>query len=297
MSDRCAPGKGDKITCFSMEQLNEMAMAYNKYIAKKNLSLNQSRVQYEVAFIDIKPDKRYLLKELMNRFNTVCNGDEACLTKQAFMNDIMGEMKKDIKNNTFRVEGPNGTTEWLSTTDIDGIMKQYEEVYHDFIFLGAVPRDCSKFQACALYNTDFASYERKGKKRIGIIFNHDGMWQSGSHWVALYLNLETGDCYYCDSVGDPPKPDVKEYIDKFKQYMTSKGGNINNRVNKQRYQKDGSECGVYSCNFLIRVLKGEDFDSIVANPLPFPKINSCRNIYFRNGKSKYTPDPLCEPDV
>jgi len=65
--------------------------------------------------------------------------------------------------------------------------------------------------------------------------------------------------------------------------------------NKTAYQTDGSECGVYACNFIIRKLAGETFDHIISHPLTFSQINSCRNIYFNNHPSKYKSHITCDP--
>ncbi len=51
------------------------------------------------------------------------------------MNEIVGEMRESILNDTFRAEGPASATEWLSTIDINNIMSQYEKVYPHFKFL------------------------------------------------------------------------------------------------------------------------------------------------------------------
>ena len=66
-------------------------------------------------------------------------------------------------------------------------------------------------------------------------------------------------------------------------------------MNKNKYQRDKSECGVYSCNFIIRSLAGESFEEATNKFLDFKNINSCRNAYFSNRPSKYEPHELCDP--
>ena len=51
--------------------------------------------------------------------------------------------------------------------------------------------------------------------------------------------------------------------------------------NKVRHQYKYSECGVYSINFILRLLKGESFDNICSNITTDAQINECRKTYFR----------------
>src|SRR6266576_3986837 len=150
----CAPGKYDEKnnTCFSLEQLIELAGAYNRYILKNNIGKSAD-------IIIIKPDKKFLLKELHTRFDNICSGNEICITKQNFMNSIISkELYHNIINNTFRPNGPTKGTEWLSSVDIEQIMKQYEDVHPDFKFIGAVASDCDQVQRCALYSLNFDKF-------------------------------------------------------------------------------------------------------------------------------------------
>ena len=53
----------------------------------------------------------------------------------------------DILKNTFRPNGPKKQFEWLSTKDIEDVMKQYEYKHKDFKFLGAMPSDFDELRA------------------------------------------------------------------------------------------------------------------------------------------------------
>jgi len=281
-------------TCFTTEQLLEMAKAYNRHISKNNLHPDRINGTNIYLYIKIDGDKKYLLDTLRDRFKTQCsNGDDQCLTQQEFMKDIVREMYTDISNEIYRPSGPKGSTTWLSTSDIDGIMNAYQNKYHDFKFLGAVPLDCDEYAFCSLFSIDFSD---ANIKQYGVIFNLDRHGQPGSHWVALYINSETGEVCFCDSMGNKPMGNILNVIDKFSKYYKDKTGkNITLKTNSNRYQTDGSECGVYSCNFLIRKLSGESFDDIVSHSLNFSGINSCRNVYFNNHPSKFEPNELCDP--
>ena len=70
--------------------------------------------------IKIKEDKRYLLQQLTNKLKDVCNNQQ-CWLKLKFMKDIND---KNLLKNTFRPKGPDTGIDWLSTSDINNVMKQ-----------------------------------------------------------------------------------------------------------------------------------------------------------------------------
>lgn len=297
-TDICAPRKYDSKndTCFTIEQLMEMARAYNRYISKVKLSPKKMMEIGGAELIQITHDKPYLLNEFRTRFKTICDESELCITQQAFMKEIVDEMHDDILFGTIRPTGPDNPKEWLSTNDINAIMKQYENVYDDFKFFGAVPLNCNELSFCSLFKLNFDKYEKQRINKLGIIFNLDKYGEPGSHWVALFIDIAAGEIYFCDSMGHEPTDNIKKIIEQFQKFYKKKTGkDAIYEYNTHSYQKDGSECGVYSCNFIIRKLAGETFKQIVEKPLAFKQINSCRNVYFSNKPSKFEPNEYCDP--
>ena len=53
------------------------------------------------------------------------------------------------------------------------------------------------------------------------------------------------------------------------------------KFNQSRHQFKNSECGVYSVNFILRLLKGETFEYICDNITLDDEVNKCRETYFR----------------
>lgn len=297
-ANMCAPHQYDKEndTCFRIETLMELASGYNKYIYKKKLSPNQKNSSINEIFIKIKPEKKYLLQELKKRFEKICGDDQLCWTQQSFMNEVVKEMREEVLNNTFRPLGPNESTEWLDTTQINNLMKQYEKIYPHFLFLGAVPANCSQLSFCPLYKLNYDNLIKNGITQIASVMNLDRHGEPGSHWLALFIDIEKGEIYLCDSVGKSPKKEIEQTINDFILYYKNRTGkNPIYEYNKNPYQRDNSECGVYSSNFIIRKLSGESFNDIVSKSLKFEEINSCRNAYFRNGTSKYPIHSKCDP--
>ena len=66
-------------------------------------------------------------------------------------------------------------------------MLQYEKKYDDFKFFGAVPYDFEDLSFLEVSNVDFNNLK---KHRLGMVVNLDKHNMKGSHWVALYIDLE-----------------------------------------------------------------------------------------------------------
>ncbi len=152
---------------------------------------------------------------------------------------------------------------WLDSNNIRDVMTQYEEARPDFKFLGPYPIDfaaraskesnqCLIGEMCKL---NIKEEKAKGKKFIGIIYNLDPHYKSGSHWVANFLNLEKKTCYYFDSYGMKPPKEVYRFM----QWLSIQEPKIELGWNGRRFQHLNSECGMYCLYFIIRMLDGEDF--------------------------------------
>ncbi len=281
--NKCAPSK--KFTegsCFTLENLKKIAEEYNKH--------NSDKISSNIN------TKRELLRALNPRFQKKygCE-DQTSWLGSKILKDIND---KDIKYNTFRPKGPSKQFEWLSTRDIENVMNQYQYKHKDFKFLGAMPSD---FDELPIYGTTELQFNEleSSTPRIGAVINLDTHDQSGSHWVAFYANLRTNTIYYFDSFAKKPQRRLNMFIRRLLTYMYNKKHNTkfnvsqfmakyhssteyDVRYNKIQHQFKNSECGVYSMNFIIRLLEGETFDEIVNNITNDDKMNSCRKTYFRN---------------
>jgi hypothetical protein len=280
-NEQCAPNiKNDGISCLSLEKLIKIVNAYNDN-AKKN-NKNQ---------IIIKNNKKYLIKELTSRLKDVCKSQVCWLN----LNFVKLLNDKDIQEYTFRPVGPRDVRDWLSTLDIDNIINQYYKIYFDFIFFGAIPIDFDDLPQLGIKDLDFNKLINDKKTKIGIVFNLDEHYKSGSHWVALYADIDPNKdnyIYYFDSYGIPPEKRIKILIDRIYNFCSNNkqsfkkqnGGKLNKIVkyeyNNIRHQFKGSECGVYSINFILRLLKGEKFKDITTNITTDDEISKCRQVYF-----------------
>ena len=315
---KCAPDKKyDGGSCYSLGQLKKMSHIFND-------ALSDNRIDSDKILkksINIKNDKKYLLKELTDRLENVCN-DQVCWLKQKFMREFKDKDPTFYKNlkESFRPVGPEKKFEWLSTIHINEVMRQYEKKHKDFKFFGAVPIDFDDLPVLGIKNINFDRLKDEGKTKLGFVFNLDEHWKNGSHWVSMYADLDKNQIYYFDSYGLKPEKRIKALVKRIANWCYKKdfcvndecsiesvnsesfmkGGRSNKphkpnkiearlgeiKFNRNRHQYKNSECGVYSLNFILRLLNGHTFEDITTNKVLDDDINKCRDVYFRFKKGK-----------
>jgi len=154
---------------------------------------------------------------------------------------------------------------WLDSTNIEAVMKQYEEAYPDFEFMGPYPIDfaapdpyttgethCLINEICELR---VAEALKTGTRKIGIIYNLDPHFKSGSHWVAAFIDIPKHRAYYFDSYGIYPPKQIATFL----KWLTLQDTRMKLQYNGRRFQHSDTECGMYSLYFIIRMIAGENF--------------------------------------
>ena len=235
-------------SCIPLNLLVKMAIVYNK----KNK--DNSILLYD-TLEELSPDKykTYLLFEFQKRFK---NSHHSEWVNNKIFDNLSKEDKEFLQTSVFRPEGPQGQFQWLSTLDINKTLVQYENKYPDFVFLGAVPIDFNELDYYPFNKMNFNELRKEGKNRLGVIFNLDEHYKGGSHWVSLFADLEKGQVYFSDSYGRKPEKRISHFMNRIKDYLeTCNIDNIDMRHNTTQHQKGNSECGVYSINFILRLLK------------------------------------------
>jgi hypothetical protein len=256
----CAPHRKGDTTCYTKEQLVKMAKILKiKFTGSKEEIWNAIRM--------------HLFDE--------CDYEWEWMDNKA----IRGLNDREIKYETFKPPMPTAWLKnkftWLNTTDILNVMRQYEKLYRDFKFFGPVPVDCPKDISCELTNIDLGKMNRKGVNMVGVIFNLDKHNESGSHWVGLFTNMQDNSITYYDSTGNQPPDYIKYFMGMLKRQMKS-GVVID--WNKKKHQFGGSECGVYSMNFIIESIKGNKLSDIEKKSISDYSVNILRNYFYRPPK-------------
>lgn len=180
--------------------------------------------------------------------------------------------------------------EWLNSLDILAVMKQYELANKDFRFIGPVPIDfdkrigghCVDDELCRI---QLPELKREGIHRLGIIFNLDPHDKSGSHWVAMFCCLNRCGIYYWDSYGYDPEPEIATLMKRLQEQGKAMGLTLAIESNNVRHQYKNTECGVYCLNFIIQLLQGQSFKSIINNVIRDDAMLENRELMFTKLKT------------
>jgi hypothetical protein len=276
---KCAPGlKYEAGSCARLSILVELAKAYNYSAPIKD----KIRMSDNLETLNPQKYKLYLVDQINQRIGEKCT-TQKCWAQQDFLHNMEKNAREEFTKHTHRPDSPQGKFEWLSTFDINDVMAQYYKMEKGFKFFGAVPMDFADLSGIELASVDYNDYNKKGITKLGVIFNLDNHDQPGSHWTAMYTDLEKGNIFYFDSFGTKPEPRVRALMRQQARFLESQGKDVNKiRVdyNKIQHQFKNSECGVYSTNFLIRMARGDDFDKLCNNAISDNKMNKCRRVYF-----------------
>jgi hypothetical protein len=269
---KCAPGVNySEGSCFTLDQLVRIANKFNK---KYGANINTSQPKKELL--------RALIKNIKEKKN--CEGDSCLLELNVYDNE-----DKDIIN-TLRPKGPRYSNKWLSNINIDDVMKQYQSKYKKFKYLGTVPSDFEDLKFLKIKDLRFRDLLKKNKHKIGMVINLDTSNGSGTHWVSLYANLKKRQLYFFDSYGKKPMKSIFKFMNRIYNEFTNRNLDYNDintnkkfkvRYNMIQHQRKNSECGVYSMNFIIRLLNGEKFSDITKNITDDDNMFECRKSYFR----------------
>jgi Ulp1 family protease len=133
-----------------------------------------------------------------------------------------------------------------------------------------------------LCKVDLGKLIKRGKKRLGVVFNLDKHTQSGSHWVAMFLNYDIGDIYYWDSYASEPTGEVIELMNRLKEQGSKLGKPMTIKINEIRHQYKNSECGVYCIYFITSLLDGRKFEDVTRRIVADDEMNAKRREFFAN---------------
>mgnify|MGYP001420840584 CR=1 FL=1 len=268
-------GNKKSYTCYSANSLNHMKKRWN------------SR----------HPDSKILTekpKEIWSSFKKYLRDScetEACWMRQNFMKD---GLTKELLNYTFAPFAPSSWVKnpntWLTSVDISKVMKQYENRYPKFNFIGPSPIDYDALDENnervwdELYDFDVDKQIKKGKYKIGIVFNTDDHTKSGAHWISLFINLKTGEMDYFDSVGDKAPSNVKKFCNMVKKQAKKSNHELPEFVFDEIYpnshQKKDTECGIYSLYFIKNMIEKNNFDFFKHKKIKDDDMEKFRDYFF-----------------
>lgn len=270
----CAPNRKKFIdnnlhgkTCYSNSELFALKKYWNKQNPNNLIKTNNPKEIWV-----------FLRKNL----NKKCY-NELCWLKNTEFDDPL--IKKKIIKKIFRPFSPKSWNtkpfEWLSSVDIEKVMKQYEKAKKNFVFLGPSPIDFDELDkafvgGCVyepLCKFDLNNYlnNKPKKNKIGIIFNLDPHTKSGSHWVALFINLVENYIFYFDSNGVKIPKKIKILKDRIVEQAKQFNIDLKFYENNIEHQLKDGQCGMYCLYFIIELLQErktpEDFKKRIPDNL------------------------------
>jgi hypothetical protein len=245
----CSPttnGKVNDYTCYSDSSLMKLRNYWNKRHPDHLITSNNSKE---------------IWTSLKDNMSDVCD-KESCWLRQKF---IHNNLDKELTQYTFAPKSPTtwikNKNEWLSSVEIEKVMKQYETAFPNFAFIGPSPIDfdtvqmygeCVWEELCKFVLND---YLKDGKTKIGIIFNTDPHYKDGSHWISLFIDVKQKYIFYFDSNGDPPPKQIKVFEERVASQGRELGINFEITGNyPKEHQLGDTECGMYSLYFIIELL-------------------------------------------
>ena len=271
--DKCSAGsKRKEGTCYSNEGLIQIRDAWNKRHSDEKILTNDPRIIWSKL--------KYYMRNTCKR--------ESCWLKQSFMKK---NLNKSLTDFTFAPKSPKEwkkkPNEWLTSVDILKVMKQFEKKYPRFEFIGPSPIDYDKhisYGECVweeLCKFNLQKYLERRTNKIGIVFNTDPHDKEGSHWVALFINIDKKGIYYFDSYGER----ISKFINRFAKKVIDQGNELGMKFNfiknKRRHQYKTSECGMYCIYFIIQMIKDEEsFEEFTQTLIPDDKMLDLRRKLF-----------------
>ena len=217
----------------------------------------------------LSKDPREIWSILNNRLSV-----KGCRKEKCWLNEIDNTtLRKQIEKYIFAPEQPSewktNPDEWLSNYDIFNVIRQYQDTYKDFKFMGPTTIDfdtrlpeknnqCVEDEICEF---DLKTDMKKGIQHFACVFNLDKHDQSGSHWVSMFIDIPEKIIFYFDSAG---ADDVPKEINVLVERLQKQAGELSSPFTfkyidngKLIHQNGNTECGMYSIFFVITMLTGK----------------------------------------
>lgn len=202
-------------------------------------------------------------------------GTESCLYKK------IGSLPQDDLRKRFVPNGPKDSQEWLDNFNIDETLVQWTAVFPKFKH---IPFQMIDFQEYGgeLSKVDWSDFIKK-YTCLGCIINTDRSSGPGKHWVCVFVDTDAKSVEYFDSAGDPPMPDVINWLICTSQLLSKFSGKQfrDIRVTEREHQLGNSECGVYSLFYILARLNGTSSSFFTYNRVSDEDMTHFRKYLFK----------------
>ena len=117
--------------------------------------------------------------------------------------------------------------------------------------------------------------------KIGLIYNLDVSSGPGTHWVAIYIDNKDNEINYYDSYGSEPIKLINDFIFQLDNKYKKLGYNPKIIYNDKRHQYGGSECGMFSINFILERINDVNMYEIYKRKISDVKMNNLRKLLYK----------------
>lgn len=267
---------------------------------------NDVLIQLKASFNESHPNKQIVATNPKSIWTELKKKLKTCDKEDCWLDTIADPLvRRKLDKQSFAPDHPlswnKDPDEWLSNFDIADVLKQYEETYSNFVFLGPTPidfdtrlpengGDCVWEELCKF---QVKNYLESGKTKIGIVFNLDHHNQGGSHWVSMFVDLEDQYMFYMDSAGDTIPPE----IDALAKRIIAQGLDLETPMHihfhencPMEHQYGNNECGMYSLYFIVTMLTNKTEKKIFKNymeKIAFFKNKRIPDKYMHHYRKKY----------
>jgi len=275
----CSPkpkGEMNEFTCYTDKSLYKLRDLWNARHPDAKISSTNSKEIHSI---------------LTKKLEKVCNTESCWLKQKADFGPVSSDFSE-----SFAPESPpewkKNPNEWLSSEDIMNVMKQYEKAYKCFDFIGPSPIDFNTkklYGECVweeLCNFSLANQIKKGKTKIGIIFNTDPHNKPGRHWISLFINIKKKKIFFFDSTGDKMPKQIDDFIENVKKQgllLKPKIKFIADSNQGIEHQYGNTECGIYSLFFIVHMLEDKMTEHYLkTHILKDEYMEKFRHVYFND---------------
>lgn len=273
-------------SCLSLKDLEVIARDYNKTVHPMHRITENKFKSFKL-----------LHEALGNKFAHACDKNDT----ECWIGLVQDPNKTRILLNNFR---PPMDPVWkvnrntlLNTTDIMRALKPYEKQYNDFHFLGVFPLDFTDTNSgyfsnnqCVVGNLcrfDIRTSIKNKKTQFGLVVNLDKYGKPGSHWVAVYINVDKKDprygFHFYDSYGRQEPVQIQTFYKRIAVQLGNGSGASSRTAipfnrNTTRHQYKFSECGMFSMVFIILCLENKITIADIFNKKLYPGADDAVNV-------------------
>tara|TARA_B100000029_G_C17482473_1_gene926035 strand:+ start:427 stop:1326 length:900 start_codon:yes stop_codon:yes gene_type:complete len=289
VKEHCEPKDNQKI--------NENDEEYSCIPGKLLLQIAKLLNDKKKSSINIDQEFKGLQEDISKEIHKYSKcSTEACWSTYDLIKDNLSSNDFNNLKDKFRPFLPDEwykePNKWLSTIDINKVLRQYEKNYPRFKYTGATPIDFnlkSENNVCIvneLCKIDLKEVIEDKKECIGMVFNTDPHNKSGQHWFSMFIDIKGENrknvptIYYFDSVINAPSQNIFDLIKLLQEQGRKLGINFEVLFNDIRHQYEDTECGVYSIHFIVSMLKGSQFEEYINNKIKDKEMEKFRKIFF-----------------